>query len=335
KNINGWAENPDFNKAEYFDVEAELLGQRQLSFLNDWVADWSDGATMKCLLSQTIFATVATLPNEAISDVVVPKLRVMKKGDYAPNDRPTQDMDSNGWPKQGRDRALRILRKGFAFHLAGDQHLGSSGQYGVDDWGDAGYFICVPSVANIWPRRWFPPEAGNNRQPDAPKYTGDFLDGFGNKVTVATVSNPVFTNKKPAMLYDRATGYGIVKFKKSTRQIEFANWPREVDPATPGARPYDGWPITVSQMDNYGRKAVAYLPTLQIEGLKEAVLKIRASDTKELVYALRLNEATFRPGVFTSGRYDIHIGEGAKMQSFEGIQSLPPDQEKILQVVFE
>ena len=42
------------------------------------------------------------------------------------------DMDSNGWPPAGRKRALEAMRKGFAIHLAGDQHLASTIQYGVD-----------------------------------------------------------------------------------------------------------------------------------------------------------------------------------------------------------
>ena len=33
------------------------------------------------------------------------------------------DFDANGWPQTGRNRALRAMRKAFAFHIAGDQHL--------------------------------------------------------------------------------------------------------------------------------------------------------------------------------------------------------------------
>ena len=35
-------------------------------------------------------------------------------------------MDSDGWPRQGRDEALRVMRKAFAIHIAGDQHLAST-----------------------------------------------------------------------------------------------------------------------------------------------------------------------------------------------------------------
>ena len=43
-------------------TDAELLGERQMNFLRDWATDWSGGAWMKVVLSQTLFANVATLP---------------------------------------------------------------------------------------------------------------------------------------------------------------------------------------------------------------------------------------------------------------------------------
>ena len=101
------------------------------------------------------------------------------------------------------------MRKGLAFHIAGDQHLGSTIQYGIDDWNDAGWALCVPSVANVFPRRWFPPQPGRNQKPGAPRYTGEFTEGFGNKVTVHAVSNPHDVAAEPAELHRRAPGYGI------------------------------------------------------------------------------------------------------------------------------
>jgi len=334
---NGWAENPKFNKPEYFDVEADLLGERQLNFLENWAADWTANAQMKCLLSQTIFANVATLPDSAISDVIVPKLRILKKGDYPKNDKPTQDMDANAWPKKGRDRAVRTIRKSFAFHLAGDQHLGSSVQYGVDEWGDAGYTLCVPSVANIWPRRWFPPEEGLNHDENKPLYTGDFLDGFGNKMTVLAVSNPVFTGIKPSKLYDRATGYGIVKFRKLEREIEFANWPREVEPDTEGTKPYEGWPITVKQEENYGREAIAYLPTIEVKGMLNPVVLVYNEANEELVYGIRINGTSFKPKVFENGKYTLKIGDqdSGNMKEFKSVEANSLENEAVLEVVFD
>ena len=214
---NGWAENQPTNPPEALRAPtADLLGQRQLDFLEHWAADWSHGTWMKFLMSQTIFVNVATLPQAAPSDVVVPRLEIFDVSEYAPNDRIVQDMDSNGWPKHGRDAAIRAIRKGFAFHLAGDQHLGSTIRYGVDAWGDAGYALCVPSVANFYPRRWYPPVPGANRPEGAPRNTGDFLDGFGNHMTVLAVSNPYETGMEPRNLYDRAPGYGIVRLNRGS-----------------------------------------------------------------------------------------------------------------------
>lgn len=84
------------------------------------MSDWSFQAEMKMLLSQTIFANVATLPQEALTRTVILSLRIMKEGDYTENDRSIADLDSNGWPQSGRDNAVKIIIKGFVFHLAGD-----------------------------------------------------------------------------------------------------------------------------------------------------------------------------------------------------------------------
>ena len=203
---NGWARNRKFNAKKEADAEgAVLLGERQLTFLRDWAADWSHRTWMKVVLSQTIFANVATLPEEeAYSDEIVPRLRILKEGEYPPDDIPVSDMDSNGWPQTGRNKALREMQRAFAFHIAGDQHLGSTIQYGIDDWHNAGFAFCVPAISNVWPRRWYPSLPGKNRKPEAPRYTGDYEDGFGNKITVYAVSNPMFTGLKPSRLYDRA-----------------------------------------------------------------------------------------------------------------------------------
>lgn len=320
---NGWARNRKFNAAKEADVPgAVLLGERQLHFLHEWADNWDENTWMKVVLSQTIFANVATLPEEeATSDAVVPKLRVLKRGEYPPNDIPVADMDSDGWPQIGRNNAIREMRRAFALHIAGDQHLGSTIQYGVDDWRDAGYAFCVPAISNIWPRRWFPKNPGRNRKPGAPKYTGDFLDGFGNHVTVYAVSNPVFTGEKPATLYDRATGYGIVRFNRTSRNIVIECWPRESDPTKPDAQEYPGWPIKIGQADNYGRKAFGYLPTIKIAGISNPVVQVIDEKSGESIYTLRIRGNSFMPKVFENGSYTVRVGKetGKNMKSIKGL----------------
>lgn len=321
---NGWSQNPDFDAARDSDVPgAKLLGERQLAFLDHWAADWSHGAWMKVVLSQTIFANVATLPDDSGSDAPVPRLRILEKGQYAENDKIVSDHDSNGWPKSGRDRALRAMRRGFAVHLAGDQHLGSTVQYGVDTWNDAAYALCVPSVSNVWPRRWFPPEAGAHRKEGAPRYTGEFHDGFGNKITVHAVSNPAFTGKEPAKLYDRATGFGIARFRKKDRTISLENWPRWPSSITGGTEPYEGWPVVFAQEDNYGREAFGHLPTIVVKGLVDPVIQLFDEADGKIVYTLRINGDRFSPKVFHGGTYTIKIGDPDKGKS-KVIQGLVP-----------
>jgi hypothetical protein len=311
--VNGWPENKKFNIEKYGDVTgATLLGDRQLKFLEDWASDWSQGAQMKTLLSQTIFANVATLPKAALSDVVVPTLRIMKEGDYPPDDQPVGDLDSNGWPQTGRNKAIKTIRKGFAFHFAGDQHLGSTIQYGVDEWNDSGFAFCVPSISNYWPRRWCPQFPGKNQTKGAPKYTGEFKDGFGNKFTVKAISNPLYTGKEPAKLYDRAAGYGIVRFHKKSRNITLESWPRGSKPSQGETKQYKGWPLEINQLDNFGKKAKAYLPTLKINGLENPVVQVIDESNQEILYTLRINGNSFTPKVFKNGLYTIKIGDPDK-----------------------
>lgn len=337
KAINGWFQNPDFDPVKGADVPGSvLLGERQLAFLSEWAADYSNGIWMKMALSQTIFANVATLPSTANSDIVVPQLKFTPAEQYVEGDELAADGDSNGWPQTGRNRAIRELRRGFAFHLAGDQHLGSFIRYGVEDWDDAGYALCVPSIANTWPRRWFPPTPGQNRKPGSPRYTGQFKDGFGNRITVHAVSNPMLSDHEPAALYNRAPGYGIVRLNRRTRDVTVECWPRWEDPAKPNARQYPGWPATFNQQDNYDRKAVGYLATLKVTGMTDPVVQVVDQSSREVVYTLRIRGDSFKPKVFSPGRYAIHIGEPGtdRMKQLRGLKSVAPQNDKVIEVQF-
>lgn len=308
---NGWPQSEDFDPKKDADVpEATLLGERQLRFLDEWAADWSEGTWMKAVLSQTLLANVATLPaTSSRDDRAIQILPIPEPGEYPENEVPVADMDSNGWPQTGRNQAIRAMRKGFAVHICGDQHLGSTIQYGVEDWRDAGYALCVPSIANFWPRRWFPPEAGKNSLAGSSPYTGDYEDGFGNKMTVLAVANPVRVLIKPERLNNRAPGYGIARFLRSTREIVFENWPRWVDPLEEGAEPYPGWPVYLRQEDNYNRKSSSFLPVLNVKGMENPVVQVISEDTGEILYTIRISGREYRPKVFAPGRYMVRIGE--------------------------
>jgi len=322
---NGWAKTPGWDASTQGDVSgAILLGERQLNFLEDWASDWSDSVWMKVVLSQTIFANVATLPEEdSHTDANVPRLRILEAGDYPPNDVPVQDYDSNGWPQTPRDRALEKMRKGYAFHIAGDQHLGSVIEYGVDEFHDAGYAFCVPAISNVWPRRWFPQNAGLNRNAGDPKYTGDFFDGFGNHMTVHAVSNPVFTARKPSHLYDRATGFGIVRFYRDTRDIVMECWPRISEADAENQQQYPGWPVKINQFDNFVAKGKYALPRIKVPDIEDAVIQVIDEENGEIVYTVRIIGHAFKPPLTKKGVYTLWVGEPGtpKWKSFAGIKS--------------
>ena len=332
---NGWFQNPNFDPRQADVPGAVLLGQRQLGFLDDWASDWSDGTWMKVLLSQTLFSNLATIPEEASSGNIIPSLEYAGPGGYVDGDKKAADADSGGWPQSGRNRALRVMRKAFAMHVAGDQHLGSFIQYGIDEFGDAPYAFVVPSVANLWPRRWFPPEPAANRAPGAPPYAGEHFDGFGNRMTVYAVANPVRSGVQPEALYDRVPGYGIVRFDKITRDITVEAWPRWVDPSQPGAAQFFGWPVTVNQLDNYGGE-VGHLPTIEVSGMREPVVQLIDESSGEVVYTLRIAGTSFRPKIFdASAIYTVTVGEPGtgQLQRLTGL-AISDDPTAKIEVVF-
>ena len=130
-------------------------------------------------------------------------------------------------------------------------------------------------------------------------------------MTVYAVSNPVYTGLKPSHLYDRATGYGIVRLNKKTRKITIECWPRLSDPSGPDAVQYPGWPITINQTDNYSRKPFGYLPTLEVKDLTNPLVQVIDQKTKETVYTLRIKGNTFQPVVFEDSIYTIKVGTAA------------------------
>ncbi|MGW8264954.1 MAG: alkaline phosphatase D family protein [Longimicrobiales bacterium] len=332
---NGWAQNPDFDAAARADAPgASLLGEAQEAFLEAWAGEWQDGTWMKVVLSQTIFANVATIPADASSGSVIPSLPIPEPGAWVAGDKMAADMDSNGWPQSGRNRALGAMRKGFAVHLAGDQHLASTIQYGVEDWGDGPFALCVPSVANFWPRRWYPPAPGGNRPPGAPSYAGEFRDGFGNRITVFAVSNPALWGREPELLHNRAPGYGIARFHRRTREVSLEAWPRWADPRK-GDAPYPGWPVRFRQEDGYGRVPWGYLPTLETVGMEDPVVQVVSEAGGEVVYTLRIRGERFTPRVFEAGTYTLRVGEPgtSRWRVFLG-QTPSPDSSRTLEVAF-
>ena len=294
---------------------AVLLGERQLKFLKKWGQDWK-GAEMKAVLSQTIFCGGAHIHGKI-------------------GGRLHADLDSNGWPQTGRNKAIDVMRRSFSVHIAGDQHLGTIFQHGIDDWDDSVFSFCVPSIANLYLRWWVPLEAGANRLAGMPEYTGRHLDGFHNKVTCWAAANPGMKAedfRKGGKLTTRAAGFGVVRFNKPSREITFECWPRNVDITDPKARQYPGWPKTIRQEDNYSRKAAAWLPELKITGQADPVVSIIDEKSGEVVYTLRIKGTSYRPKVFSKGSYTIRVGEGKRMKTLEGVHSLEKGKSAVLKI---
>jgi len=293
--------NPNYDPKSVDVPGAKLLGDRQLKFLRHWAADWK-GADMKAVLSQTVFANVAHVHGGT-------------------NNRLHADMDSNGWPQTGRNKALSEMRKAFAPMICGDQHLGTIVHHGVEDWGDAGYSFCVPSIANLYLRWWRPLKGGKNRLEGSPEYTGEFLDGFANKITVWAAANP---SKKPNRdrLTTRSAGFGVIRFHRKKREITFECWPRNTDVTGPADKQYPGWPRTIKQRDNYARKAVGFLPTVRVVGRTNPLIQIIDESNSEIIYTIRIKGDSFRPRIFKEGKYTIRVGEGNGVKTFKGVKSL-------------
>ncbi|WP_299553471.1 alkaline phosphatase D family protein [Seonamhaeicola sp.] len=282
-----------------FDVPgATMLGDRQLKFLEDWTTDW-ENAEMKSVLSQTIFCKSANYGNKGKNEIRF-------------------DFDSNGWPQTGRNKALKVIRKSFSTMVAGDQHLGSVIRHGIDDWNDAGYSFAVPAVANFWVRWWDPKVPGKNRKKGAPYYTGEFLDGFNNKITVEAIANPNFKENMESgdRLNTRAAGYGIIRYDKPKREITFECWGRNVDMSDPNSKQYPGWPVTVSQEDNYSILNGFELPKLQISK-EDQVVTVVEKTSGEVISSQRIKGSLYQPKVHQEGAYKIKIGEGDSQQTIE------------------
>ncbi len=254
---NGWPQNHDLQRPALIDPRVldidngELLGQRQEQFLQAWATgdgqhDW------RIVFSQTPLMTVQTIPADQFSDQVVPNLPQMRPGEYPDNDIPKLDYDSNGWPQSRRNRAVQLITQAHAVHVTGDQHLGSTGQYGIDQFNDSAWWVSSPAIANLWPRRWFPKVGGANRRAGAPQYTGEFLDGFGNRVTLHAVANPFDIDREPSRLFDRAVGYTILNLDRDSGQISVNLWPYYSAPGRPEPdnRPYPGWPVLIDPKSN-------------------------------------------------------------------------------------
>lgn len=279
--------DPKYDRASVDVKGLKLLGDRQLKFLNEWGQDW-EGAEMKAVLSQTAFCGAVHLHG-------------------SPSNRLLADLDCNGWPQTGRNRALAEIRRAWAPHLCGDQHLAVVVQHGIDAHRDGPFAFTSPAIVNTIYGRWWHPEdeqPGPNPVPGSPlKWTGDFEDGLGNLITMHAYANPEDRTDE----LKRSDGYGIARFNKRDRTITFECWPRFCDVREGDKAQFPGWPMTIRMEDNDGRKPVGYLPNLKFEGNRNPVVQVVEDATGEVLYTLRAR-GSFQPPVYSKGAHTIKLG---------------------------
>ena len=199
--------DPDFDCRTLDRDDLQLLGKEQEAFLKRWAADLKSSADLGAIVSSSPWAHIAM---------------------YSPT---SADLDSNGWPQSGRNRALKAIGDAPVVMFHGDVHLGTLGRHGVERCNDGPMTYSFPSFSSRASRHWQPIEEGKNRAPNAPVNTGEFHDRFGNRITVYGAGNDL-------------NGYGIILFDPDKREVELQFHPMNEERKPTKAHVY-GWPHTV------------------------------------------------------------------------------------------
>jgi phosphodiesterase/alkaline phosphatase D-like protein len=293
--------------------DLQFLGKRQMAFLEQWVVNWP-GASMKVLLSQTLFANVGT---------------------HHGNDKMFLfgDMDSGGWPKKQRDEVIKLLRKAYAFHINGDQHLPFIVQYSVDEKKDGGWTFCTPAISTGY-IRYGQPDLLKATYTDRPAHglpnTGCYVDVFGNNNFIYAVGNPIdnWQNKdRYVQAQNKASGFGIITFDLVSRTIQMDAYRFLADITYPlNNDQFPGWPLTIKQTDNDGRDFKHFLPLLKINKINQLVKVFTAND--ELLNVIRVNGSEHRFSVPDSGKYYVVVGEANNIKKLMNLSgSITQDRE--------
>ena len=217
--------DPAYDRAAVDLPGLELLGKRQLAWLDRWSRDTA-GVRAKAVLSQTAFCGAVHMHGKV-------------------DERLLADLDCNGWPQSGRNAALRLIRQAGAVHLCGDQHLAVVVQHGIDAFRDGPWAFTAPAIVNTVYGRWWHPEnehAGPNPIAGSPlPWTGDYEDGLGNKLTMVAYANP----DNPVDERQRADGFGTAVWDFPAKTVTFHCVPRFAVIHDGVPEEYPGWPVKV------------------------------------------------------------------------------------------
>ena len=217
--------------------EGQLLGERQEAFLRAW-KDMAPGLP-KVVLTQTVWACSQTTPGK----------------------HPLIDFDSNGFPTFSRRVGVQLVKDARALMLSGDQHMASLVRHGIDHYDDGPLQFTGPAGGVGW-QRWFEPQVLANPRPGVPG-TGDFVDGFGNKMRMLAVAQPRISfaeyrkhkQGRTQRIMDRALkreGFGVAVIDAAAGTARLECWPwNSADVVRRGETPkqYNGWPYLVKLSD--------------------------------------------------------------------------------------
>ena len=72
---------------------------------------------------------------------------------------------------------------------------------------------------------------------------------------------------------------------------------------------FPGWPITIAQDANDGRKVHAELAEVKLPEVKNPVVQVISESTGEILYTVRSQRESFKPRVYAPGKYTVKIGK--------------------------
>jgi len=215
--------DPAFDVRKLEREELQLLGVEQEKFLEDWALKVHKKDRLAAVLNQSPLCNI---------------------GNYDPR---FGDMDSNGWPKVGRDRALRCLVPAQPVMIAGDIHYGTLAQHGIDDWQDGPWSFSVPAFGSKQNRRWAPSVPAQGNEIPGISGSGNHHDRFLNKLTIRGTA-------------PGKQGYGIVVFDKSNKQVRIELHTMNSD-RKPDQMKIPGWPLELQYgTDASGQRTVTAKP---------------------------------------------------------------------------
>jgi hypothetical protein len=78
---------------------------------------------------------------------------------------------------------------------------------------------------------------------------------------------------------------------------------------------------------------VAYFPELNFKGIEKPLVQIIEESTGEALYTTRVRGRSYRPKVFTKGKYTIRVGEDLPiLKSVKGVRSVAANSKKKLSI---